>query len=213
MKFITSIVALSILLGCSNQHTPINSANKSDRSETTQEKTEAELEKESSVYPPIKDFPFEVKVVPVLYIDEEQTELTRKKYYNPKTSIGGAYNILVTNKINHDIQVLGTEVTALPRIASKILVIEDFNGDGYLDIMAANLPIAQSGYLASTIYVYKPEFKNFSESEGIIQQGTIDTPKPGCISVEYPHPNNFEKITDFYCWKNGKWKPVNLKRP
>ena len=213
MKFITSIVALSILLGCSNQHTPINSANKSDRSETTQEKTEAELEKESSVYPPIKDFPFEVKVVPVLYIDEEQTELTRDKSYNPKTSIGGAYNILVTNKINHDIQVLGTEVTALPRIASKILVIEDFNGDGYLDIMAANLPIAQSGYLASTIYVYKPEFKNFSESEGIIQQGTIDTPKPGCISVEYPHPNNFETITDFYCWKNGKWKPVNLKQP
>lgn len=120
---------------------------------------------------------------------------------------------MVTNKINHKIQVLGTEVTALPRIASKILAIEDFNGDGYLDIMAANLSIAQSGYLASTIYVYKPEFKNFSESEGIIQQGTIDTPKPGCISVEYPHPNNFETITDFYCWKNGKWKSVNLKQP
>lgn len=127
------------------------------------------MDKESSIYPPIKDFPFEVKVVPVLYIDEEQTELTRDESYNPKTSIGGKYNILVTNKINHDIQVLGTEVTALPRIASKILVIEDFNGDGYLDIMAANLPIAQSGYLASTIYVYKPEFKNFSESEGIVQ--------------------------------------------
>ena len=213
MKLIANIVLLSILLGCSNQYAPINSTSKSNHNEKLQEKTEAELEKESSVYPPIKDFPFEVKVVPVLYIDEEQTELTRDKSYNPKTSIGGAYNILVTNKINHDIQVLGTEVTALPRIASKILVIEDFNGDGYLDIMAANLPIAQSGYLASTIYVYKPEFKNFSESEGIIQQGTIDTPKPGCISVEYPHPNNFETITDFYCWKNGKWKPVNLKQP
>ena len=213
MKFIVNIVLLSfMLLGCSSQHAPISS-NKSNHSKKTQEKTEAELDKESSVYPPIKDFPCEVKVVPVLYIDEEQTELTIKKYYNPKTSIGGAYNILVTNKINHDIQVLGTEVTALPRIASKILVIEDFNGDGYLDIMAANLPIAQSGYLASTIYVYKPEFKNFSESEGIIQQGTIDTPKPGCISVEYPHPNNFETITDFYCWKNGKWKSVNLKQP
>ena len=209
MRLITSIVALSMLLGCSSQHTPINSTSKSDRSEKTQEKTEAELEKESSIYPPIKDFPFEVKVVPVLYIDEEQTELTRDKSYNPKTSIGGAYNILVTNKINHDIQVLGTEVTELPRIASKILVIEDFNGDGYLDIMAANLPIAQSGYLASTIYVYRPEFKNFSESEGIIQEGTINTTKPGCISVEYPHPNNFEKITDFYCWKNGKWNPIN----
>lgn len=213
MKLIANIVLLSVLLGCSSQHTPINSTNKSDISKKTQEKTEAELDKESSVYPPIKDFPFEIKVVPILYIDEEQTELTRDKDYNPKTSVGGAYNILVTNKINHKIQVLGTEVTALPRIASKILVIEDFNGDGYLDIMAANLPIAQSGYLASTIYVYKPEFKNFSESEGIIQQGTIDTPKPGCISVEYPHPNNFETITDFYCWKNGKWKPVNLKQP
>ena len=209
MRLITSIVALSMLLGCSSQHMSINSTNKSDLSKKTQEKTEAELDKESSIYPPIKDFPFEVKVVPVLYIDEEQTELTRDKSYNPKISVGGAYNILVTNKINHDIQVLGTEVTALPRIASKILAIEDFNGDGYLDIMAANLSIAQSGYLASTIYVYKPEFKNFSESEGIIQQGTIDTPKPGCISVEYPHPNNFETITDFYCWKNGKWNPIN----
>ena len=214
MKFIENIVLLVLLsfmlLDCSSQHAPISS-NKSNHSKKTQEKTEAELDKESSVYPPIKDFPFEVKVVPVLYIDEEQTELTRDKYYKPKTSIGGEYNILVTNKINHDIQVLGAEVTALPRIASKILAIEDFNGDGYLDIMAANLPIAQSAYLGSTIYVYKPEFKNFSESEGIIQQGTIDTPKPGCISVEYPHPNNFETITDFYCWKNGKWKPANLK--
>ena len=104
MKFITSIVALSILLGCSSQHTPINSTSKSDRGETTQEKTEAELEKESSVYPPIKDFPFEIKVVPILYIDEEQTELTRDQDYNPKTSVGGAYNILVTNKIKNKSQ-------------------------------------------------------------------------------------------------------------
>ena len=62
MKFITSIVALSILLGCSSQHTPINSTSKSDRSETTQEKTEAELDKESSIYPPIKNFPFELRL-------------------------------------------------------------------------------------------------------------------------------------------------------
>ena len=164
MKFITSIVALSILLGCSSQHTPINSTSKSDRSEKTQEKTEAELEKESSVYPPIKDFPFEVKVVPILYIDEEQTELTRDKSYNPKTSIGGAYNILVTNKINHDIQVLGAEVTALPRIASKILVIEDFNGDGYLDIIAASPAPMASAYTSGTIYVYDPKLEKFSEN-------------------------------------------------
>ena len=124
MKFIVNIALLSILLGCSSQHTPINS-NKSNHSEKTQEKTEAELDKESSIYPPIKDFPFEIKVVPILYIDEEQTELTRDKDYNPKTSVGGAYNILVTNKINHDIQVLGPVITDYPRIANKIGAVLD----------------------------------------------------------------------------------------
>ena len=211
MRLITSIVALSMLLGCSSQHMSINSTNKSDLSKKTQEKTEAELDKESSIYPPIKDFPFEVKVVPVLYIDEEQTELTRDKYYNPKTSIGGEYNILVTNKINHDIQVLGTEVTALSRIANNLLTIEDFNGDGYLDIMAANLAPMTSAYINGTIYVYQPEFKKFKESEGIIQQGIINITKLGCISVEYPFSTrpDTEILTDFYCWKNGKWNPVN----
>ena len=213
MKLIANIVLLSILLGCSNQYTPINSTSKSNHNEKLQEKTEAELDKESSVYPPIKDFPFEVKVVPVLYIDEEQTELTRDKYYNPKTSIGGEYNILVTNKINHDIQVLGTEVTALSRIANNLLTIEDFNGDGYLDIMAANLAPMTSAYINGTIYIYQPEFKKFKESEGIIQQGIINITKLGCISVEYPFSTrpDTEIMTDFYCWKNGKWKPVNLK--
>ena len=66
------------------------------------------MDKESSIYPPIKDFPFEVKVVPVLDIDEEQTELTKINTNYPK--IGGGYNILVTNKINHEIQVLGPEI-------------------------------------------------------------------------------------------------------
>ena len=213
MKFIVNIVLLSfMLLGCSSQHAPISS-NKSNHSKKTQEKTEAELDKESSVYPPIKDFPFEVKVVPVLYIDEEQTELTRDKYYNPKTSIGGEYNILVTNKINHDIQVLGTEVTALSRIANNLLTIEDFNGDGYLDIMAANLAPMTSAYINGTIYVYQPEFKKFKESAGIIQQGIINITKLGCISVEYPFSTrpDTEILTDFYCWKNGKWEPANLK--
>ncbi len=215
MKLIANIVLLSILLGCSNQYASINSTSKSNHNEKLQEKTEAELDKESSVYPPIKDFPFEVKVVPVLYIDEEQTELTRDKYYNPKTSIGGEYNILVTNKINHDIQVLGTEVTALSRIANNLLTIEDFNGDGYLDIMAANLAPMTSAYINGTIYIYQPEFKKFKESEGIIQQGIINITKLGCISVQYPFSTrpDTEIMTDFYCWKNGKWKPVNLKQP
>ena len=211
MKFIANIMLLSVLLGCSTQSsTPINSNNHSKKA---QEKTEAELDKESSIYPPIKNFPFEIKVVPILYIDEEQTELTKDKDYNPKTSVGGAYNILVTNKINHDIQVLGSITTDYPRIANKILAIEDVNGDGYLDILAAHLPPMTSAYVSSIIYVYKPEFKNFSESEGIIQRGTIDTPLRGCISVQYPlstRPDT-EIMTDFYCWKNGKWKPVNLK--
>jgi len=184
MKFIANIMLLSVLLGCSTQSsTPINSNNHSKKA---QEKTEAELDKESSIYPPIKNFPFEIKVVPILYIDEEQTELTRDKDYNPKTSVGGAYNILVTNKINHDIQVLGPIITDYPRIANKILAIEDVNGDGYLDILAAHLPPMTSVYVSSIIYVYKPEFKNFSESEGIVQRGTIDTPLRGCISVQYP---------------------------
>jgi len=206
MKFIANIMLLSILLGCSNQNIPINS---NSHSEKTQEKTEAELDKESSIYPPIKNFPFEVKVIPVLYIDAEQTELTRKKFYDPKTSTGGEYNILVTNKINHDIQVLGTNATELPRIASEILEIKDFNNDGFLDIKAMDLAPMGSRFLSSAIYLYNPEFKNFKEGEGITQIGEVTVTKPGCINIESPYPSVHETTINSYCWKNGKWKLIN----
>lgn len=208
MKFIVNIVLLSfMLLGCSSQHAPISS-NKSNHSKKTQEKTEAELDKESSVYPPIKDFPFEVKVVPVLYIDEEQTELTRDESYDPKISVGGIYNILVTNKINHDIQHLGWHSTELPRIASRILEIKDFNNDGFLDIKAMYAAPKASSFLSSAIYLYNPEFKNFEEGEGITQAGELTVTKPGCIDIESPYPSVHVTTIDSYCWENGKWKLI-----
>ena len=208
MKLIANIVLLSILLGCSNQYAPINSTSKSNHNEKLQEKTEAELEKESSIYPPIKDFPFEVKVIPVLYIDEEQTELTRDESYDPKTSIGGEYNILVTNKINHDIQLFGPLATELPRIADRILEIKDFNGDGFLDIKAMDLAPMGSRFLSSEIYLYNPEFKHFKEGEGLGQIGEVTVTKPGCIDIESPYPSVYVTTIDSYCWKNGKWKLI-----
>ena len=208
MKLIANIVLLSILLGCSNQYAPINSTSKSNHNEKLQEKTEAELEKESSIYPPIKDFPFEVKVIPVLYIDEEQTELTRDESYDPKTSIGGEYNILVTNKINHDIQLFGPLATELPRIADRILEIKDFNNDGFLDIKAMDLAPMGSRFLSSEIYLYNPEFKHFKEGEGLGQIGEVTVTKPGCIDIESPYPSVHVTTIDSYCWKNGKWKLI-----
>ena len=208
MKLIANIVLLSILLGCSNQYAPINSTSKSNHNEKLQEKTEAELEKESSIYPPIKDFPFEVKVIPVLYIDEEQTELTRDESYDPKTSIGGEYNILVTNKINHDIQLFGPLATELPRIADRILEIKDFNNDGFLDIKAMDLAPKGSRFLSSEIYLYNPEFKHFKEGEGLGQIGEVTVTKPGCIDIESPYPSVYVTTIDSYCWKNGKWKLI-----
>ena len=208
MKLIANIVLLSILLGCSNQYAPINSTSKSNHNEKLQEKTEAELEKESSIYPPIKDFPFEVKVIPVLYIDEEQTELTRDESYDPKTSIGGEYNILVTNKINHDIQLFGPLATELPRIADEILEIKDFNNDGFLDIKAMDLAPMGSRFLSSEIYLYNPEFKHFKEGEGLGQIGEVTVTKPGCIDIESPYPSVYVTTIDSYCWKNGKWKLI-----
>ena len=101
------------------------------------------------------------------------------------------------------------------RIADKILAIKDFNEDGYLDIIAASPAPMASAYTSGTIYVYDPKLEKFSESGGIIQQGSINITRLGCISVEYPYSTrpDTEIITDFYCWKNGKWKPVNLKQP
>ena len=198
MKLIANIVLLSILLGCSNQYAPINSTSKSNHNEKLQEKTEAELEKESSIYPPIKDFPFEVKVIPVLYIDEEQTELTRDESYDPKASIGGEYNILVTNKINHDIQLFGPLATELPRIADRILEIKDFNNDGFLDIKAMDLAPMGSRFLSSEIYLYNPEFKHFKEGEGLGQIGEVTVTKPGCIDIESPYPSVYVTTIDYY---------------
>ena len=98
----------------------------------------------------------------------------------------------------------------MPRIADKILAIEDFNGDGYLDIIAAAPAPMGSAYTSGTIYVYDPKFEKFSESKGIIQQGTIDTPLRGCISVQYPFSTrpDTEIMTGFFI--AGKMANGNL---
>ena len=103
---------------------------------------------------------------------------------------------------------MGTNATELPRIASEILEIKDFNNDGFLDIKAMDLAPMGSRFLSSAIYLYNPEFKNFKEGEGITQIGEATVTKPGCINIESPYPSVHETTIDSYCWKNGKWKLI-----
>ena len=99
---------------------------------------------------------------------------------------------------------------------NKIVTENDYNINRFAKILKNldynNFSIQISG---KNYIIEIKKFKKFKESEGIIQQGIINITKLGCISVEYPFSTrpDTEIMTDFYCWKNGKWKPVNLKQP
>ena len=89
---------------------------------------------------------------------------------------------------------------------TDLLKIEDFNNDGYLDILASS--IYPSSQVIDTLYIFDFQKQKFiKKMDDIPYDGTIRSTKIGCIKVEYIVRNgsDYLKPEDF-CWFDGKWK-------
>lgn len=116
-----------------------------------------------------------------------------------------SYAIHVVDDHGRIVQNIEDLVSKPPLTTKDLLAIRDYNADGYPDILARTLPVGASAITGGLLYIFRPDSRTFSESEGIDQEGDIAIEPNGCISVEYrSDAMNYSK--DHYCWRSGRWK-------
>ena len=138
--------------------------------------------KKESVYPPVANFSFGIKIKPLSDMD---------------------YKIIITNKKNKKSQIIES-MSNPPLTAEKLIQVKDLNNDGYPDIILWGFPVAASAISGNELYMFNPKTKQFEESEDITQLGEIHANGKKCIYVDY-RKNAMEYAQDHYCWRNGKW--------
>lgn len=92
-----------------------------------------------------------------------------------------------------------------------MLQIEDFNNDGYPDILASS--IYPSAQIVNTLYIFDPNSQKFIEGmDDIPYEGTIRSTKAGCIKVDYIVRNGLDYLKpENFCWSDGKWKSKSIQ--
>ena len=141
-----------------------------------------------SVYPPVTNFPFEIRV-------------------NPLSDIN--YKISITNKKNKQTQTIES-MSNPPLTADHLIQIKDLNNDGYPDIILKGFPVAASAINGNELYMFNPKTEQFVETEDITQLGKIHANRKNCIYVDY-RKNAMEYAQDHYCWRNGRWNFIKTK--
>ena len=135
-----------------------------------------------SIYPPVANFSFEIKIKPLSDMD---------------------YQAVITNKKTKKIQIIES-MSHPPLTADHLVQIQDLNNDGYPDIILKGFPVAASAINGNELYMFNPETKQFEETKDITQLGEIHASGKNCIYVDY-RKNSMEYSQDHYCWRNGKW--------
>ena len=115
------------------------------------------------------------------------------------------YEIRVLDSDHREVQVLAGPGANAPLDASELLRSEDFNGDGYPDILARGLSAGASALSSEVIFVYLPEKGRFTEAAIFEHEGEVSKTAHGCIAVEHRAENNFTYTKDHYCWESGMW--------
>ncbi|WP_416191092.1 hypothetical protein [Neisseria sp. CCUG12390] len=142
------------------------------------------------LYQEVQNFPFDVSII------ED----------NIKESNSGQYNIKIVNKVNKKIQIIQVGKALKDGNISDLLKVEDFNNDGYLDILASSLyPSLQ---IVDTLYIFDPKSQKFLEKmDNILYEGTISIIRPGCIKINYIVRNGINYLEpEIFCWVVNKWK-------
>jgi hypothetical protein len=116
----------------------------------------------------------------------------------------GTYWIHVADPSGREHQRLDGPDRTPPYTASELVRLEDFTGDGKLDILARGAPAGASALTRETIYAYDAASGRFLDAEVFENEGEVTKTGPGCIAVQHRNPDNMTYARDAYCWK-GTW--------
>ena len=119
------------------------------------------------------------------------------------------YQVKITDQKTGKVQII--DLGPRKEKISSLVNIQDFNGDGHLDIA---VPIDGAyNQVADELYLFNPATRQFQpppDGQGIAIDGNVEVIRKGCIRVEYK-----SSIMDYdeedYCWKNGGWEMLRLK--
>lgn len=116
----------------------------------------------------------------------------------------GTYRIHVADPSGRERQVLEGPDRSPPYMASELVQLEDYTGDGRPDILAHGHSAGASPLTSDAIYVYDAASGRFLDAEVFENEGEVTRTRPGCIAVEHRNPDNMTYAKDAYCWK-GTW--------
>lgn len=125
---------------------------------------------------------------------------------------GGTYRIHVADADGNEIQFIDGQEGEPPYVASELLKLEDFSGDGHPDILARGLPAGASALMSERIYVYDVRLRRFRDVASFENEGEVTPTGRGCIAVRYRSPDNMSYANDQYSWEVDEWKPRNTTK-
>lgn len=116
----------------------------------------------------------------------------------------GTYQIHVADPSGRERQVLQGPDRTPPYVASGLVRLDDFSGDGKPDVLARGHSAGTSALTSEVIYVYDAASGRFLDAETFDNEGEVTKTGQGCIAVEHRNPDNMTYAQDAYCWK-GAW--------
>jgi hypothetical protein len=85
----------------------------------------------------------------------------------------------------------------------------DLDDDGYKDIVIYSPYYSRSGPIPSgEVWIFNPENSQFDENHDFSGEGEVEKAKQrGCVMVTNRAPDNYNYLTDFWCFdkKSKKW--------
>lgn len=119
---------------------------------------------------------------------------------------GDTYRIHVADADGRQIQTIDGQEGERPYVASALLKLDDFTGDGLPDILARGLSAGASALMSERIYVYDARLGRFRDAAPFENDGEVTKAGNGCIAVQYRSPDNMNYAKDQYCWEADQWK-------
>ena len=117
------------------------------------------------------------------------------------------YDIKITHRRNGKVQWI-RDLDAFNAKELNLIDLDDYNGDGYTDIAAAD--IGSYSLNGTNLYLYQPETGQFAEARGIENMGQIEADGKGCVLVSY-RINSMDYNEDRYCWKKDRWQTARKR--
>lgn len=117
------------------------------------------------------------------------------------------YDIKITHRRNGKVQWI-RDLDAFNAKELNLTDLDDYNGDGYTDIVAT---VSEGETLNGTnLYLYQLKTGQFAEAKGMENMGQIEADGKGCVLVSY-RINSMDYNEDRYCWKKDRWQTARKR--